>query len=68
VENRSLRATIDVSYQSEPLLGLLVPIEMRERYESRKSGSLVAGRATYGRFRQFQVTVDEQLGPIVKPR
>jgi hypothetical protein len=67
-ENRNIRATINVSYQSEPLLGLLVPIEMRERYESKRSGSLVEGRATYGRFRQFQVKVDEKLGPIVKPR
>jgi hypothetical protein len=66
VENRSIRATIDVSYQSEPLLGLLVPIEMRERYESKRSGSLVTGRATYGRFRQFQVKVQEQLAPVIK--
>jgi len=67
-ENRNIRAMIDVSYQSEPLLGLLVPIEMRERYESKRSGTLVAGRATYGRFRQFQVKVDEKLSPIVKER
>jgi hypothetical protein len=68
VDNRSIRATIDVSYQSEPLLGLLVPIEMRERYEGKRNGSLVEGRATYGRFRQFQVKVDEKLAPILKAR
>jgi len=67
-ENRHIAATIDVSYQSEPLLGLLVPVEMRERYESKRSGTLVEGRATYGRFRQFQVKVDEKLGPILKPK
>lgn len=67
-ENRHIRATIDVSYQSEPLLGLLVPIEMREHYESKRSGTVIAGRATYGRFRQFQVNVNEKLGPIVKPK
>ena len=33
--NRDLHATIDVSYQSEPLLGCLVPIEMRENYQNR---------------------------------
>lgn len=65
-EDRAVRATIDVSYQSEPLLGLLLPIEMRERYEDRRNGSLVVGRATYGRFRQFQVSVEEKLGPIIK--
>jgi len=68
VDNRSVRATINVSYQSEPLLGLLVPIEMRERYEGKRNGSLVEGRATYGRFRQFQVAVDEKLAPVLKPR
>jgi hypothetical protein len=57
--NRELRATIDVSYQSEPLLGLLVPIEMREWYDNMRTGSHAEAVATYGRFRQFQVNVDE---------
>jgi hypothetical protein len=55
---RRVRATIDVSYQSEPLLGFLVPIEMREHYEGR-TGSVIEGRASYGKFRQFQVSTDE---------
>jgi len=59
--NRRLRATIDVSYQSEPLLGLLVPIEMREWYDGRHTGSRIEAVATYGRFRQFQVNVDEKF-------
>ena len=59
VENREIKAIIDVSFQSEPLLGLLVPIEMRERYDGKRSSSIVEGRATYGRFRQFQVNTDE---------
>jgi hypothetical protein len=50
-EDRNVRATIDVSYQSEPLVDMLVPIEMREHYEGRRDGSLIEGRATYGRFR-----------------
>ncbi len=52
VENRSVKATIDVSYQSGPLVGMLVPVEMRERYEGRRDRSLIEGYATYGRFRQ----------------
>jgi hypothetical protein len=60
-ENHELRATIDVSYQSEPLLGLLVPIEMREWYDGRRTGSRIEAVATYGRFRQFQVNVDEKF-------
>lgn len=51
VGDRDVRATIDVSFQSEPLLDMLVPIAMRERYELRPSKSVVEGRATYGTFR-----------------
>jgi hypothetical protein len=61
VRDGRLDTTIDVSYQSEPLVGFLVPIEMRERYENRSVGSLIEGVATYGRFRQFQVRVDEKF-------
>jgi hypothetical protein len=59
--NREVRATIDVSYQSEPLLGLLVPIEMREWYDNLRTGSHAEAVAAYGRFRQFQVKVDEKF-------
>lgn len=60
-ENRQVGATIDVSFQSEPLLGLLVPVEMRERYEGKRRNSIVEGRATYRKFRQFQVNTDEKF-------
>jgi hypothetical protein len=66
-EDPTIKGTIDVTYQIEPAVGLLVPVEMRERYEIRRDGSRVEGTATYGRFRQFQVKVDEKLAPIVKP-
>lgn len=56
-EDRDVRATIDVSYQSEPLVDMLVPIEMREHYKGRRDGSLIEGRAAYGRFR---ATTQEQ--------
>jgi hypothetical protein len=51
--NRAVRGTIDVSYQSEPLVGMLVPIEMREDYQD-KAGSHITGVATYGRFRRVE--------------
>lgn len=69
-EDTNVLATIDVSYQSEPLVGLLVPIEMRERYDVRGDGSRITGAATYGRFRQFGVHVDENIAspaPAIKP-
>jgi len=56
--NRAVHGTVDVSYQSEPLLGLLVPIEMRERYDDQR-GARIEAVATYGRFRQFQVNTSE---------
>jgi hypothetical protein len=42
-------ATITVSYQSEPLMGFLVPIEMRESYL--RYGERITGHAQYGKFR-----------------
>jgi hypothetical protein len=59
-KNRQIAATVDVSYQSEPLVGFLVPVEMRENYQDRR-GAHIEGVAEYGRFRQFQVNVDEQF-------
>ncbi len=64
LENGSVRGTMLVNFQSEPLLGLLVPIEMKERYDKTRDGSVIEGFATYGKFRQFKVLVDEKLGPI----
>ena len=61
----TLIATIDVLYGAGPK-GLQVPVEMREQYEHRIRGTRINGSATYGHFRQFQVSVDEQLAPIKK--
>jgi hypothetical protein len=65
-EDTAILGTIDVQYQIDPSIGLVVPVEMRERYEIRRGGSRVDGVATYSRFRQFQVKVDEKIAPIVK--
>ena len=54
LDDRTVRATIEVSFQSEPLLNMLVPVAMRERCEGKKTGSIVEGRATYGRFRRLE--------------
>jgi hypothetical protein len=63
-EDTALRAAIDVAYQADPAIGLLVPSEMRERYDIRGDGSRVDGTATYGKFRRFQVKVDEKIAPV----
>ena len=54
VGDRGRQGTVNVSYQSEPYLGLLVPIEMRERYEHRRGKSRIDGVATYGKFRKIE--------------
>lgn len=54
-----VRATIDVSFKSEPILDMLVPVEMREHYEGRRDRSIIDATASYGKFRQFQVNVDQ---------
>jgi hypothetical protein len=66
-EDRNVSAAIEVSYQEEPALHLLVPQEMRESYEQRADGSTVTGVATYANFRRFQVKVDEKIAPIKQP-
>jgi len=70
VGDKDRNGAVDVSYQSEPLMGLLVPIEMRERYEERRTRSRIEAVAAYGRFRRFQVEVTETIDtpPVPEPR
>jgi hypothetical protein len=63
-EDDRVRGELVVSYQSEPLLGLLVPIELRERYSEVDYRATITGEATYSNFRRFQVSVDQTLVPI----
>ena len=63
VEAKTVRSTIRVSYQSEPIAGLLLPIEMRETYVVKKRFYTLEGSATYGNFRQFSVTTVESIAP-----
>jgi hypothetical protein len=66
LQDRHVRGVITVNYQSEPLVGMLVPIEMRERYDRLRDRSVIDGFAEYGRFRQFHVRVDETFAPIIR--
>jgi hypothetical protein len=52
-EDRVVHATIDVSYQSEPVLDLFVPIEMRETYWRNDEPARITGVAAYSRFRRL---------------
>ena len=59
-ESRALRAQINVTYALEPAMGLFVPREMREKY-TLKDGTAIEGKASYAKFRRYQVTVDEKI-------
>lgn len=59
-EDTELRAAITVVYRDEPGLDLLVPGEMREIYNMRRTTARIDGRATYSHFRRFKVTTDEK--------
>jgi hypothetical protein len=52
VDGGGVIATVTVSYQSEPLMGFLVPVEMRESYI--RNSERISGRAEYSKFRQIQ--------------
>ena len=52
IDGAGVVATLTVSYQSEPLMGFLVPVEMRESYVRRDEH--IAGHATYGKFRPIK--------------
>jgi hypothetical protein len=53
VNGGGVLATITVSYQSEPLMGFLVPVQMHESYV-RRDGERTTGEAEYGRFRPIR--------------
>jgi len=59
-EDTDVRALIEVFYRPEAGLDLLVPAEMRELYELRRTQARIDGRAEYTRFRQFTVTTSEK--------
>jgi hypothetical protein len=52
VDGGGVIATVTVSYQSEPLMGFMVPIEMRESYVGQ--GERISGHAEYGKFRPLK--------------
>jgi hypothetical protein len=51
VDGGGVLATITVSYKSEPLMGFLVPVEMRELYI--RGSERISGHAQYGKFRKI---------------
>lgn len=63
-ENQQLAGTIQVDYEEEATLGMLVPRTMHEIYRQFSDGAAMTGVATYANFRRFQVQVEEEIAPI----
>jgi len=61
-EARTVRTTFRVSYQSEPMAGVLLPVEMRETYVLKGRFYTLEGAATYSNFRRFTVETVEKIG------
>ena len=59
VDDEAVSAHIAVRFEDSEDMGHLVPVEMRERYDNRREGFRIEGKATYRRFRRFQVEVPE---------
>jgi hypothetical protein len=64
IQDARVRGDLVVSYQSEPMLGMLVPVELRERYVDRPDQPTITGVATYSNFRRFQVSTEQTIRPI----
>lgn len=63
VRDPVISGTIDVAYADEPSLGMLIPVEMRERYTDNRVTTVTTGTATYSRIRRFGVQVNEDIAP-----
>jgi len=63
-EDATVHADVTVDFRFVPTFGFLVPEEMRESVWTPRGGAEIKGKATYTRFRRFQVTVDEVIAPI----
>jgi hypothetical protein len=59
-EDANVRGVVEVSYQFEPAIGLLLPVAMRDRYEH-PGATRINGYATYSNFRRFDVRTAEQI-------
>src|SRR5262245_16483869 len=55
--------SVDVRYAEDPAVGLLVPVEMHERYQRamKPKDDCLEVSTTFDTFRRFQVTVDEKI-------
>ena len=56
-----MTASIDVTFEHDPRLGLTVPAKMVERYINRNLLTVSSGEATYSNYRRFSVDTQENI-------
>ena len=62
VEDSLVRGVITTDYRPDEAFGFALPVEMREQYTSGSNVSrAIVGRATYSKFRRFNVETDQTL-------
>lgn len=59
LESAAWGSVIAARYRPDEQMGHDVPVEMRERYDHRRTTSRIDGTATYRNYREFQVIVSE---------
>ncbi len=59
----ALEGHVTVTYDVDRATGIRVPVRMEERYKRQRDANEVRGVATYSRFRKFQVSTTEEVGP-----
>lgn len=66
-QDDSLRASVTTSFRTDDRFHVDVPFEMAEDYLMQRSRDHITGHATYGRFRRFDVTANEDIPLPVPP-
>ncbi len=66
LDDPAVNARVSTTFKSDERLGIHVPNEMIEEYKL-AGGARVSGKATYSRFRQFNVKTEEQINKPTDP-
>ena len=60
IGKRGTGIEVATTFRTDPELQIDVPVQLKEWYPDGQGGD-ITGEATYGRFRRFQVTTEEDL-------
>jgi hypothetical protein len=61
LEDNFQKAELTSTFRPDDRFGISVPTEMKEQYSIKGNGGKIQGIATYQRFRQFEISLDESV-------